>query len=142
MRDASEEMRSATSDLRRQDAAQAAAAGNRALQRLREAQRNLEVAAPDERRRAVGDLQLEARQLADAQRQVASELADQLFTGALPIGAHHPFASSGQLAEVQPGLAFVDAFANSAAVDTTDGLQNQWITERFRAVFSPTTPHP
>ena len=50
------------------------------------------------------------------------ELADQLFTGALPIGAHHPFASSGQLAEVQPGLAFVDAFANSAAVDTADGL--------------------
>jgi len=29
---------------------------------------------PDEQRRAVGDLQLEARQLADAQRQVASEL--------------------------------------------------------------------
>jgi alkyl sulfatase BDS1-like metallo-beta-lactamase superfamily hydrolase len=50
------------------------------------------------------------------------ELADQLFTGALPIAAHHPFASSGQLAEVQPGLAFVDAFANSAAVDTDDGL--------------------
>jgi len=42
---------------------------------LREAQRNLESAAPDERRRAVGDLQLEARQLADAQRQVASELS-------------------------------------------------------------------
>jgi len=75
MRDASEDMRSATSDLRRQDAAQAAAAGNRALQRLREAQRDLETATPDERRRAVGDLQLEARQLADAQRQVASELA-------------------------------------------------------------------
>jgi hypothetical protein len=75
MRDASEEMRSATSDLRRQDASQAAEAGKRALQRLREAQRNLESAAPDERRRAVGDLQLEARQLADAQRQVASELS-------------------------------------------------------------------
>ena len=29
---------------------------------------------PDEQRRAMGDLQLEARQLADAQRQVASEL--------------------------------------------------------------------
>ena len=26
------------------------------------------------------------------------------------------------MAEVQPGLAFVDAFANSAAVDTPDGL--------------------
>ena len=50
------------------------------------------------------------------------DLADKLFTGELPIEAHHPFASSGQMAEVQPGLAFVDAFANSAAVDTDDGL--------------------
>jgi alkyl sulfatase BDS1-like metallo-beta-lactamase superfamily hydrolase len=50
------------------------------------------------------------------------DLADKLFTGELPIASHHPFASSGELAEVQPGLAFVDAFANSAAVDTDDGL--------------------
>ncbi len=50
------------------------------------------------------------------------ELADQLFTGALPITHHHPMATSGELAELQPGLAFVDAFANSAAVDTEDGL--------------------
>ena len=50
------------------------------------------------------------------------ELAGKLFTGELPIEDHHPFASSGQMAEVQPGLAFVDAFANSAAVDTPDGL--------------------
>jgi glyoxylase-like metal-dependent hydrolase (beta-lactamase superfamily II) len=50
------------------------------------------------------------------------ELADRLFTGDLPIEAHHPFAVSGQFAEIQPGLAFVDAFANSAAVDTDDGL--------------------
>ena len=42
------------------------------------------------------------------------DLADKLFTGELPIEAHHPFASSGKLAEVQPGVAFVDAFANSA----------------------------
>lgn len=50
------------------------------------------------------------------------ELADKLFTGEAPIESHHPFQSSGQLAEVQPGLAFVDAFANSAAVETGDGL--------------------
>jgi hypothetical protein len=74
MRDASEAMRTATSDLRRQDANQAAASGSRALEKLREAERQLEAAKPDERRRALGELQLEARQLADAQRQVASEL--------------------------------------------------------------------
>ncbi len=50
------------------------------------------------------------------------DLADKLFTGELPIEAHHPFAATGQLAEVQPGLAFVDAFANAAAVETRDGL--------------------
>ena len=50
------------------------------------------------------------------------DLADKLFTGELPIESHHPFASSGQLAEVQPGVAFVDAFANSAVVDTDAGL--------------------
>src|SRR3954470_21282024 len=50
------------------------------------------------------------------------DLADKLFTGEVPIEAHHPFASSGELAEVLPGLVFVDAFANSAAVATDDGL--------------------
>ena len=50
------------------------------------------------------------------------ETADRLFTGDLPIESHHPFSVSGQFAEIQPGLAFVDAFANSAAVDTDDGL--------------------
>jgi alkyl sulfatase BDS1-like metallo-beta-lactamase superfamily hydrolase len=50
------------------------------------------------------------------------EIADKLFTGELPIAAHHPFASSGGLAEVEPDVAFVDAFANSAAVATADGL--------------------
>jgi glyoxylase-like metal-dependent hydrolase (beta-lactamase superfamily II) len=50
------------------------------------------------------------------------ELADGLFTGALPMESHHPFAASGELAEIQPGVAFVDAFANSAAVDTDEGL--------------------
>ncbi len=50
------------------------------------------------------------------------ELADKLFTGELPIESHHPFASSGKLAEIQPRVAFVDAFANSAVVDTDEGL--------------------
>ena len=50
------------------------------------------------------------------------DLADKLFTGEIPIETHHPFASSGQLAEVQPRVAFVDAFANSSVVDTEAGL--------------------
>src|SRR6185295_17377368 len=46
----------------------------RALEQLRELQLQLQAATPDERRRALGDMQLEARQLADAQRQVAREV--------------------------------------------------------------------
>ena len=74
IRAASEEMRNAVSELRRDDPRQASARGSRALEQLRELQRQLQAATPDERRRALGDMQLEARQLADAQRQVASEV--------------------------------------------------------------------
>lgn len=74
LRDATDEMRGAVSELRRDDPGQATARSTRALETLRELERQLRNDSPDQRRRAVGDLQLEARQLADAQRQVASEL--------------------------------------------------------------------
>ena len=73
MRSASGEMRSATSDLRRQDPAAAAERSARALQGLRETERQLRGELPDERRRALGEMQLEARQLAEQQRQVGAE---------------------------------------------------------------------
>ncbi|MDZ4827931.1 MAG: alkyl sulfatase dimerization domain-containing protein [Actinomycetota bacterium] len=50
------------------------------------------------------------------------QLADQLFLGETTTERHHPFRATGELVEVLPRLAFVDAFANSAAVDTDDGL--------------------
>jgi hypothetical protein len=73
MRDVSEEMRNASSDLRRQDPEQASARGDRALQQLRSLEERMQGARPDERRRALGDLQLEARQLADGQRRIGNE---------------------------------------------------------------------
>jgi hypothetical protein len=75
MRDVSEAMRSATNDLRRRDQSQAAASAGKALERLRELERQLQTGRPDDKRRALGEMQLEARQLADAQRQLASELS-------------------------------------------------------------------
>jgi hypothetical protein len=74
MRDVSEEMRNATGDLRRQNPSQASAAGKRALDQLREIERQMQANGPDDQRRALGELQLEARQLADSQRQIAAEL--------------------------------------------------------------------
>jgi hypothetical protein len=73
MRDISEEMRNAASELGRQQTDQASARAARALEKLRDLERQLEAASPDGRRRALGDLQLEARQLADAERQIAAE---------------------------------------------------------------------
>jgi hypothetical protein len=74
MQDISEEMQNAASQLRRQDPAEASNRSGRALEKLKELERRLQGSQPSDRKRALGDLQLEARQLADAQRQISSEL--------------------------------------------------------------------
>ena len=74
MRAIAEEMRRATSELRRQDPLGASARSGRALQRLQDLERQLRGAEPDQRQQALGELQLEAQQLADAQRRIASEI--------------------------------------------------------------------
>jgi hypothetical protein len=76
MRQASEAMAAAAGDLRREDARQATASGGRALQQLQELQQQMQAALPDERRRAMGDMQLEARQMADEQRRIAAQDAN------------------------------------------------------------------
>ena len=73
MREASEQMRSAAAELRRNDPRQASENSSKALDKLNNLESQLRSGQPDERRRALGDLALEARQLADAQRGIASE---------------------------------------------------------------------
>jgi hypothetical protein len=75
LRDISEEMRNAATGMRRQDQQQANAAASRAAEKLRELEQQMQASGPDNRRRAIGDMQLESRQLADAQRRVANEAA-------------------------------------------------------------------
>lgn len=75
LREASEDMRAAASDLRREAPEAARERSQRALDRLQSVERGLSEAGPDEQRRAAGDAQLEARQLADRQRQLAEETA-------------------------------------------------------------------
>ncbi|MEQ1869580.1 MAG: hypothetical protein ABL961_06105, partial [Vicinamibacterales bacterium] len=74
LREATDEMRASVGELRRDSPGQAAARGQRALDRLRALEQQLVGGSPEGRRRAMGDLQLETRQLADAQRQLAGEL--------------------------------------------------------------------
>jgi hypothetical protein len=73
LRQASEDMRGAASQLRREDPDAARSQSARALERLKGVERSLRESGPDERRRAVGDAQLEARQLAARQRQVSEQ---------------------------------------------------------------------
>jgi hypothetical protein len=76
MRAISEDMRQAASELRRGSSQGAGTSGGRALEKLREIERRLQSSRPDEQRRALGEIALEARQLADRQRQMASELSN------------------------------------------------------------------
>jgi len=73
MQQAAEQMRSAAGDLQRQDPSQASARSGRAADTLRNLSRQMERAQPEARQRALGDLQFEARQLAEAERRLATE---------------------------------------------------------------------
>ena len=75
LQQASEDMRGAASQLRREDPASARGQSDRALQKLRGVERALSESGPDERRKALGDTQLEARQLATRQRQLNEQAA-------------------------------------------------------------------
>lgn len=73
LRDAAQQMRDAASQGKQEDAAGAAARGGDAASQLRKAASQMQQASPDATRRALGDLQLESQQIAEAQRRVASE---------------------------------------------------------------------
>ena len=71
LQQASEDMQAAATELRRDNPQQASARGGRAADRLRDAEQQMRGAQPDDRRRALGDLQLESRQLAEEQRRLS-----------------------------------------------------------------------
>ncbi|MEO6238926.1 MAG: hypothetical protein ABIQ52_18170, partial [Vicinamibacterales bacterium] len=68
-----EQMRDAASQGKQDDAAGAAAKGEEAARQLRKAEAQMQQGSPDAKRRALGDLQLESQQIAEAQRRVAGE---------------------------------------------------------------------
>ena len=109
-RAAEEQMRRAAEELGRGDPSQAAASGRQALDGLRELGRTLGSGAPRAGERGqIGDLQLEAQQIAGLQRQLAAE------TGRAQDAPDAP-AAAGRRAERQSRLADrVDAL--SARID-------------------------
>jgi alkyl sulfatase BDS1-like metallo-beta-lactamase superfamily hydrolase len=52
----------------------------------------------------------------------ALDVTDRLWGGEVSTGEVHPFAGSGRLDEVAPGIGFVASFGNVAAFTTDDGL--------------------
>lgn len=73
MRGASEQMRQAAGEMKRQDAGAAAERSREAGEALRRVEQQLKGGSADARQRAAGELQLEAQQVADAQRRIAAE---------------------------------------------------------------------
>ncbi|MBI3492067.1 MAG: hypothetical protein HY047_09835 [Acidobacteria bacterium] len=136
VRDASEQMRSATSDLRRNDPNQASASGNRALEQLKAVQRQLESARPDERRRALGELQLEARQLADAERQMSSSLTKAGSSDADKDTVRRLAGEQERVAErtrtLQESLKQQGAQKQAAAGEAAKDLEGQRVAERMQ----------
>ncbi len=72
LQQASEDMQNATSELRRDNPQEAGARGSRAAERLRELEQRLRGEQPDQRRQALGELELESRQMAEAQRRLTN----------------------------------------------------------------------
>jgi hypothetical protein len=147
LRQASEDMQSAAGDLRRQDPEQASERGSRALERLRDLEQRMRSTQPDDRRRALGEMQLESRQLADAQRQLAGERERQGAAGQQGGDAARRRAGEQerlaermqrleetvrQLAEGARGAAGIDAGERKALEDAARELDRQKLSERMR----------
>ena len=75
MRRAADEMRSAANEMQRRNAAGAAASSEKAAEALRQTERQMRGSSADAQQRASGELQLEAQQIADGQRRIASEMS-------------------------------------------------------------------
>ena len=144
MTKATEQMRGATSELRREDAASAAARGEQAAQELRNLERQMQSASPDARRRALGELQLESQQIAEAQRRVANE-AEQLDreNGGTSDARRRLASEKEQLADrvdaLKEAARRLGADTKSAAADreavsdATKEIDRQRVPDRMRA---------
>jgi hypothetical protein len=98
LQEIADDMRNATGDMRRFDAAGGRARGNDALEKLKRLDRRL--SAGSDGRKERGDLQLDARELADAQRELAARLRE-----VSPDAASRPAERLRQLSAEQERLA-------------------------------------
>ena len=74
MRDAAEQMRAATNEMRRDNAEGAQQSGERAAEQLRRLEQQMRGAGADAQQRHAGELQSQAQQIAQEQRRIAAEV--------------------------------------------------------------------
>lgn len=129
LREITDEMRKAEGDLRQQDPQQASARGERASQQLRNLEQQMQGARPDERRRAIGDLQMEARQLAEAERRLGNEAGR---TGASDDARRRLAAEQERLAERAERLG--ESVKQLARTGAADGEDRQAMTDASREI--------
>ena len=75
MQRAAEQMRNAANEMQRQNAGGAAASAEQAARALRQLEQQMRGSSASARQRTTGEMQLEAQQIADAQRRIASEMS-------------------------------------------------------------------
>ena len=75
MQRAAEQMRNAANEMQRQNAGGSASSAEQAAQALRQLEQRMRGSSASARQRTAGEMQLEAQQIADAQRRIASEMA-------------------------------------------------------------------
>lgn len=128
---AMDEMRDAAAQGHQADAAGAAAKGEEAARQLRKAESQMQTGSPDARKRALGDLQLESQQLAEAQRRIASEAERIDREGAGAADARRRLASEKEkLADRVDGL---QASAQRLGADGASDLSAQKLGDKMRA---------
>ena len=129
-----EQMRQAAEQASSGDAAGAAARGEEAARQLRQAESQLQNGSPDARKRALGDVQLESQQIAEAQRRIASE-ADRLDReGGGTADARRRLAGEKEkLADRVDGL---QQSAQRLGADGAADLASQKLGEKMRASAS------
>jgi hypothetical protein len=131
LQEIADDMRGATGDLRRSDPAGGRARGNDALDKLKRLERRLSAGVDGRKER--GDLQLDARELADAQRGLAARLREMP-----PDAASRPADRLRQLSAEQERLAerarsLQDRARQGSDAASAEAIARQRLPERMQA---------
>jgi hypothetical protein len=140
LRKAAEQMANASRELSRADLDEARQRTDQTLAQLRELERRMSgEAVPDEGRRAFGEMQLEAQQLAESQRRVASETRRIQKAGAASTTAAGASRSSAQTGDQEQGrAASSDALRRLAAEQERLAQRMAALEQRLRGVSKTT----